>query len=160
MAYNPIYERLVRDEDDLIGIVAYGLYKQSKREWIQRYAERHEGCRPSPEHLMDYVDRYSESDLGRFRDQAEDMMLRFAEVIIEDRAPAIRQEALVIDVVSRFDQISALVRDNGSTKKNVVANIYANLILGGVTFLLVIGVYLSPNIPDLAKKFVSWVTGG
>jgi hypothetical protein len=64
--YNTIYERLVRD-DDLVGLDAYAIYKQSKRDWIKRHYQRH-GVRPTPEPLDDYFDRYSDADLSRFRE--------------------------------------------------------------------------------------------
>jgi len=158
-AYNPAYERLVQSDDDLVGLVAYGLYKQSKRDWIKRFFDRN-GASPSNEQLMDYVDRYSDVDLMRFRDQAEDMMLRFAEVMVEDRAPAIREEGLTAALVQRLDGFGNLIRDNSSLKMNVAANIIANLILGGVTLILLLGVYFAPSIPDIAKSIMQWIKGG
>ncbi|HSV28675.1 MAG TPA: hypothetical protein VLL76_03925 [Candidatus Omnitrophota bacterium] len=157
-AYNPVYERLVRGDDDLVGLVAYGLYKQSKRDWIKRYFDKH-GASPSDDLLLDYVDRYSDADLNRFREQAEDMMLRFAEVMVEDRAPLIREEGLTAALSARLDAFGDLIRDNSGLKMNVAANILANLILGGVTLILVLGVYFAPDIPDIAKSIAQWVKG-
>ena len=32
--YNTVYERLVLRDDDLVGLIAYALYKQRKRAWV------------------------------------------------------------------------------------------------------------------------------
>ena len=36
MSYSDVYKRLVKDNDDIAGIVAYGIYKNSKHEFIRK----------------------------------------------------------------------------------------------------------------------------
>lgn len=38
--YNEVFERLVTDPDDIEGFIAYGLYKQAKREWLIDFHSR------------------------------------------------------------------------------------------------------------------------
>lgn len=38
--YNQVFERLVTDTDDIEGFIAYGLYKQAKREWLSAFTIR------------------------------------------------------------------------------------------------------------------------
>ena len=35
-----IYNKLVEGEDDVQGLLAYGLFRQSERDWIKRFYER------------------------------------------------------------------------------------------------------------------------
>lgn len=53
--YNPIYESLVDsaadDRDTLVGLIAYGLYKRSKRKWIRQRHER-QGIQPSDAEVL------------------------------------------------------------------------------------------------------------
>lgn len=46
--YNFIYEKLVKSEDDLVGLIAYAIYKKHKIEFITRIKEE-EGREPSQE---------------------------------------------------------------------------------------------------------------
>ena len=38
--YNTVYEKLVQRDDDLIGLIAYALYKQHRRDWLIAYRQR------------------------------------------------------------------------------------------------------------------------
>ena len=39
--YNYIYKKLVNSEDDLIGLIAYGIYKKHKIEFIEQIQEEY-----------------------------------------------------------------------------------------------------------------------
>ena len=36
MSYSDVYDRLVKDDGDISGLVAYGIYKKAKREFIRK----------------------------------------------------------------------------------------------------------------------------
>lgn len=74
--YNPIFEKLVEDEktQDLVGLVAYGLYKNGKRNWVIRYRENH-GKAPGNVELDAYVEHLGDEELERLRTEAEGLML-------------------------------------------------------------------------------------
>jgi hypothetical protein len=38
---NPMFDKLVEREDDTVGLLAYALYKQSKRDWLVAFLEMH-----------------------------------------------------------------------------------------------------------------------
>jgi hypothetical protein len=50
----PLFKRLVTADDDLVGLVAYGLYKQNKYEWLAAF-EKTCGRRPTPDESRAYV---------------------------------------------------------------------------------------------------------
>lgn len=72
--YNHIYQLLVQGDDDLIGQVAYALYKKEKHAWVQRFKEeeRHE---PEDEDLAKFhCFVCSDENKNRFRLQAQSIV--------------------------------------------------------------------------------------
>ena len=47
--YNFIYSKLVRDEDDFVGHIAYALYKAEKVAYIEKFKSEHGGQEPTEE---------------------------------------------------------------------------------------------------------------
>lgn len=53
-AYNPMFSELVWADDDVVGLVAYALYKQNKRDWFTAF-EATNARRPSSAELNSYI---------------------------------------------------------------------------------------------------------
>jgi hypothetical protein len=69
--YNMIFETLVTSEEDLVGFVAYGLYKQSKRDWFIAFATEHRRA-PNAVEIRSYiVGESTERRLATYRHLAE-----------------------------------------------------------------------------------------
>lgn len=96
-AYNPLYERFVTDDqsggDQLTGMVAYGLYKQAKREWTTEHFDRH-GQKPTEEQLSAYIATWTPSMVQNLREQANGIVLEYGGFLVEENTPRIREEAL------------------------------------------------------------------
>lgn len=92
--YNPIFEAFV-DPDDLEveQLVAYGLYKIAKREWATALWTR-ENRKPTDGELAAYIQTWTPSRLEGTRKEAKLVLSAFAGTVVEDAAPAIREEAL------------------------------------------------------------------
>ena len=54
--YNYIYERLVVSEEDLIGHIAYSIYKSNKIEYIEKFKKEHNGIAPTDDDLRPFHD--------------------------------------------------------------------------------------------------------
>lgn len=95
--YNPIFEQLVdgdhNQENELIGIVAYGLYKQSKREWSSRIRSA-EGRGPDSQELKAYVASWTPSRINGLRTEAAEILASFSGYVIETERPNILKDAL------------------------------------------------------------------
>jgi hypothetical protein len=50
----PVFKKLVNADDDLVGLIAYGLYKQNKHEWLATF-EKSCGRRPGADEFTAYV---------------------------------------------------------------------------------------------------------
>ena len=52
--FNDIFGRLVSDDDDIVGLLAYSIYKQNKVDWLISF-KRDEGRSPDPTELKSYI---------------------------------------------------------------------------------------------------------
>lgn len=94
--YNQIFERLAGqpdDDPDIVGLVAYGLYKQAKREWAAKIRSR-ESRGPTDAELRDYVNSWTESRLDGLIHQAEQWLGGYADEVISAQRPYIERDAL------------------------------------------------------------------
>lgn len=70
--YNYIYSKLVPDNDDLVSLVAYALYKRSKIEYIESFKAEHGGVDPQEEYFANFaLSSCAPSSLEGYRNQAE-----------------------------------------------------------------------------------------
>ena len=105
MAHNPIFTKLVVDSDDkLLGMVAYGIYKTSKREWIQVFTEE-QGRPPTTAELTAYAGTWNATDA------ATSALAEFASGAIDEARPAILKDALKGDALRSvlLNMLSALL---------------------------------------------------
>ncbi|RYF33046.1 MAG: hypothetical protein EOO38_30435 [Cytophagaceae bacterium] len=94
MPYNPIFTRLVVDSDDkLLGMVAYGIYKTSKREWIQSLREEQDRD-PTAEELSSYAATWTPQLIQNATDAAVSALAEFASGAIDEARPNILKDAL------------------------------------------------------------------
>lgn len=54
--YNFIYEKLVEDENDIVGNIAYSLYKSDKIKFIEDFKLKHSGNEPTEQDLKPFHD--------------------------------------------------------------------------------------------------------
>ena len=72
--YNYIYEKLVTNDDDVLGLIAYGIYKQHKIEFITKIKEDKQR-EPTPEEFNSFfAASTTESQLNNYRSQAEALL--------------------------------------------------------------------------------------
>lgn len=95
--YNPIFEKLVDGDHDpeseLVGIIAYGLYKQAKREWAADIRDDKQRG-PSREELEAYVASWTSSRVDGLRTEAAEILASFSGYVIENERPNILKDAL------------------------------------------------------------------
>lgn len=72
--YNYIYEKLVTSEDDVLGLIAYGMYKQHKIEFISKIKEDNNREPTQYEYNSFFAASTTESQLNNYRNQAEALL--------------------------------------------------------------------------------------
>ena len=159
--YNAIYEQLVRDDDDLAGMIGYALYKQSKRAWIMRF-ERDEGRRPTEaEVFRSYVRAQGPHELERLRNEADATLAAYSGVVVEAERPSIVAQALESAMIEDARDLHRAVDRNTRWYKGIEANIagaflYSLLLIAAVLVLRWAGV----DLLGLLDKARPSTTGG
>lgn len=82
--HSDIFDRVVEDDDDLVGLVAYGLYQQRKRQWMDDLRKEHDRL-PTDDELQAHAYGYRGRALRSLRNDAEGILFRFTESVIESR---------------------------------------------------------------------------
>ncbi|GAB7082243.1 hypothetical protein [Megalodesulfovibrio paquesii] len=82
--YNYIFEELAGEPDDLIGLLAYGIYKREKIEYIKSFWTKHDRG-PTDDELAVFHD-LSMSRLSSYLRLAESDLAEFQNLLIEDHA--------------------------------------------------------------------------
>lgn len=73
-AYNYIYKKLVEDDNDILGIIAYGIYKKHKIEFIDKI-KKEQGRTPTDEECRSFFAfSTTEMQLDSYRNQAETLL--------------------------------------------------------------------------------------
>ncbi len=76
--YNYIYSRLVSDEKDIIGIIAYARYKNQKIEWISRFKSEHNDADPTKDDLIPFHSvTNTDTAIQGYRLQAKEILDEF-----------------------------------------------------------------------------------
>ena len=76
--YNKVYETLVTDENDIVGFIAYCVYKRSKQKYITTFEEKF-NKRPTSDEILTHVLCSEMPSLEDYRSKAE----RILEVLLE-----------------------------------------------------------------------------
>lgn len=135
-AHSRAFEHLVASDDDLIGLIAYSLYKRDKRDFFVRWREQN-GSLPQPDHLRAFAT--SVLTLGqemRYRTAARDILDVYAQGVLEAERPLIERDA----VTGRIEEAARRLEQAGRWNRQlpavlVAAAIFAVLALGGIFFV-------------------------
>ena len=84
-----MYSLIVKDDDDIIGLVAYALYKRHKIEFFNAARKANDGAEPSREAIIAFIQGAStESQINNYRDQAGSILM---DVVVNVTEEQIRQ---------------------------------------------------------------------
>lgn len=89
--YNYIYSTLVQNEQDILGVIAYSLYKRQKLEYVQGFKSKH-GREPTDGDLAPFHDvSNSISQLESYRNQAGQLAQGFLDASVATQAAELEQ---------------------------------------------------------------------
>ncbi|MEM6848625.1 MAG: hypothetical protein AAF580_11220 [Pseudomonadota bacterium] len=95
--YNTVFERLIPEHADqkarVHALIAYGLYKQAKRDWVRSYQKR-TGQAPDEAAYKAFADTQNDAVLEAYRSEASQIANDHAEDAVKARTPAIVQNAV------------------------------------------------------------------
>lgn len=90
--YSYIYSELVKDPSDVIGLLAYALYKQSKINTIEDFNKTN-SRNPSESELQSITAALrNEAQIDLYKSQAQAMFVEISQKIIDDELPKVEQK--------------------------------------------------------------------
>ena len=76
--YSVIYEQLVSDKNDVLGLIAYGIYKSAKIEYIKEFTDANDGVPPTDEELETFHDA-CRHNLESYKSEATAILHEYSE---------------------------------------------------------------------------------
>lgn len=92
--YNFIYKQLVTSEDDIVGLIAYGIYKKHKIEFVTHIKDEQKRDPTDEECNSFFIASTTSSQLDKYRSQAENMLLEMAGNITDNELKQYESEML------------------------------------------------------------------
>lgn len=88
-----MYHNLISQEGDFIGMIAYGLYKKNKIDFIVSFKNKNQGKYPSNEELKDYQDQQClPNQINMIRENATHLFNDFLNILTEQEEEKIKQK--------------------------------------------------------------------
>ena len=134
--YNFIYTKLVHGEEDMIGHIAYSLYKKHKIEYIN--SKKVEGQELTDEDLKPFNDISSvDSAIQNYRIQAELILQDFTNEALEESLTEMQEQAILNQTIILKDVVKELTP---GFWKNVwiglVSSFIFSLVLALIAFII------------------------
>lgn len=102
--YNFIYSKLVKSEDDIVGHIAYSLYKSEKVAYIEKFKEENGGKEPTEADLKPFNDMTSmDLRLDQYLKSGSDLLDQFVNQVIGSHLERFEQECNEnhVDLISK-----------------------------------------------------------
>lgn len=134
--YNFIYSKLVEKDSDLIGHIAYSLYKKSKIEYIE--TQKQAGKTPTDVELIPFNDFSStESSLESYRLKAELIIQGFIENALEEELESFKEQVVNNQIEILGEVVQPLVTP---TWKNILIGVAGSFVFAliSVAFYFII----------------------
>lgn len=88
--YNLIYSKLVEREDDVVGTIAYSIYKTDKIAFIEDYKNKHEGQEPTEDDFRRFHEMIcTDGHINRYQMQAINVLNSFLNDTLSETAAQI-----------------------------------------------------------------------
>ena len=131
---NPLFDLLAGDRNDIEGLTAYALRKRHKRHWAANI--RLSGREPSLAEERAFAETAATEDqLDRYRNDAQNILIAFANEFAEDLRPEIERQA----IDARITQAAERIDRAGSFVSLVKFGVASTLITSAFVALLAFG---------------------
>ena len=127
---NPVFSNLVTGDADIVGLVAYSIYKQNKHDWLVAF-HRAKGRDPQDSELAAYI-------IGESTPRRLTTYRHLAEATLEGRGPS----TATASEIAKPGQYALAARHTPATA-GVTATNRGALGLAGLAIVTVLGLYLA-----------------
>ncbi|MDX8127881.1 hypothetical protein QLH52_11360 [Methylomonas sp. OY6] len=131
--YNWIYKRLADDPSDMVGALAYVIYKRQKIAYIQAYADEHGGQEPDDDALKSFnIATDTEIAAAGFRAQAEVILDKFLDQVLAGQLEQMQQELQESTLATTSRTVETNVRNDIESSKQLIQSEISK-VLGNLT---------------------------
>src|ERR1700686_3307400 len=157
--HSDIFERLSAndDADDLIGLIAYGIYQRRKRAWMKDFCDTHNRF-PTNEERHAYAFSYRQDAIQALRSDAESIMAAFAQGAIEERTNEMQTDALAAETHEVLTKINRRITEIGGYWHHIVGHLVGFGALAGLVFAVTLIVRYEPTLDKLQEAQSNGVT--
>lgn len=150
--YNYIYKKLVQSPNDVVGALAYGLYKEEKIAYLTQFKVEH-GAEPTDQDLLAFHRMTNVPQrIDAYKLQAEGLLQEFLDDVLGaalvEQQQSIQQNALMQSLRNNNRVLLTAVKGKFNFLKGVVQSILAGLVTTGITFGFVLGAWMWNEGPD------------
>ena len=146
--HSPIYEALVESNDDLPGIVAYGLYQKRKRAWLEDYEKKNKR-KPCQIELENFSFSFRDDALSALRTEAEGYLFRFASEIMEKQIQDMSEEAFNSRAIQELAALRGTIAKISGYKHHIVGHIAGFVVLVFLAFIFTVAIRYEPHVATL-----------
>lgn len=127
--YNFIYSELVKDSNDVIGMLAYSIYKQHKIEFIEDFKKK-KGSAPSDADIESFImSSVTASQLEKYRESASTIL---SEIVADN----VQRELSNIDIDFQKSMDPVVKKHSPSWYKTVGLNVLGSFLFSIILFII------------------------
>lgn len=127
--YNYIYSQLVKDKNDVVGMLAYSIYKQHKIEFIEDFKKKKKGA-PTDSDIENFImSSVTPSQLEKYRESAN-------AVLSEIVASSVQKELMSVDYEVQKAVEPIVKKHSCSSGKTIILNIAASFIFSIILVII------------------------
>lgn len=139
--FNYIYMKLVKNENDLLGQIAYSLYKRKKVQFLENWKKAH----PEQEIEEDELNTFHNSEstkeaLNEYRTKANILLQNFMNTLLEDDRKTIEKACKQNQQAILAEIISPLVPEPQPSLREQYLHGTAQSVLGAIVFAILVAV--------------------
>lgn len=136
---NPVFDLLGEGGHDIESLTAYALYKQHKRNWAAEFQQQH-GSPPTSSDDAAFAKVASTPDqLNRYRKDARDILIAFANETVNDARPEIEREA----ITARIEKAASETSKQTSFWKLILYGIFSSAVYTIILIIIAVGLQLT-----------------
>lgn len=151
--YNYIYRHLVSSPEDLIGLLAYSIYKQHKIEFIEDFKKK-KGCAPTDADIEGFImSSVTPSQLEKYKESANTILSETVADAVQDE-----MERMSFDFQNAIEPV--VKKHSSSWFKTVLLNVLGSFVFSIILVIIFLFGYTTENnLRNKTKAVVETIQG-
>ncbi|UYY88127.1 hypothetical protein [Alcaligenes sp. SMD-FA] len=155
--YNFIYRQLVKAPNDVVGALAYALYKHEKVEYIAKFKQQHNNADPSDKELAHFhLTSTTEARIGSYQQSAEALLNNFLTEVLTEAIEHHQEQVEQSMYMRALRRAKVDIGKQIDSKHSFLRGVWQNVIAGFVTTLITFGIILGAWMMTVGPDNMFW----